>query len=413
MTVDAGPEDRAAEVAWVSSLGRQTLSFWAKFAPQGPGQGYLVQLNGNGDPYGTTQHLVASSRFVVNFSTGAGVFQSDSLRAHAQNALQFLRAAHHDPDYGGYYWAVGDGGRFDDRKILYGHAFVLLAAANAVKAGLDGGDELLADITQILGQRFSTDQALAAPNYTSRDWNVPSTMRGQNPNMHLCEALIAAFEATGDQAHLRQAAGIATLLTQDLAQPTPSGVVWENFDQDWRPVSSAAAGQPDGSAMESRFNVLPGHQAEWAKLLGILFRHTGQSWLIGRARELYEAAWAGWDRVNQGFYVALRDDQQPLAADAADAPRQAFGALKSYWSPPEAIGAAAVLESLTGETRYATDRQLLWQYCRTHMIDEDRGGWFKVPAAGRKPDNAPKGDMYDPDYHALGACFETLRSLGQ
>jgi mannose/cellobiose epimerase-like protein (N-acyl-D-glucosamine 2-epimerase family) len=121
----------------------------------------------------------------------------------------------------------------------------------------------------------------------------------------------------------------------------------------------------------------------------------------------------GWDRTNQGFYVALGDDQQPLSSDTADAPRQAFGALKSYWSPPEAIGAAAVLESLTGEPRYAADRQLLWQYCRTHMIDEDRGGWFKVPATGRKADDAPKGDMYDPDYHALGGCFETLRSLGQ
>jgi hypothetical protein len=47
------------------------------------------------------------------------------------------------------------------------------------------------------------------------------------------------------------------------------------------------------------------------------------------------------------------------------------------------------------------------------MIDEDRGGWFKTPAVGPKPDHAAKGDMFDPDYHALGGCFETLRSLGR
>jgi mannose/cellobiose epimerase-like protein (N-acyl-D-glucosamine 2-epimerase family) len=413
MTVDAGPGARAEELGWVRSLGRQTVQFWARFAAQGPDRGYLVQLTGNGDPYDTTQNLVASSRFVVNFATGAEVFQSESLRSHAQAALQFLRSAHRDPEYGGYYWAIGDGDRFDNRKILYGHAFVLLAAANAVRAGLNGGEELLADITRTLSQRFSTDRALAAPNYTSRDWTSASSTRGQNPNMHLCEALIAAFEATGDEAHLRQATGIATLLTRDLAQPTPHGVVWENFDQGWRHIRMAAAGQPDGSAMESQFNVLPGHQAEWAKLLGILFRHTAQPWLIDRAKELYEAAWTGWDRAEQGFYVALGDDFQPLAADTSGTAGQAFGALKSYWSPPEAIGAAAVLESLTGEPRYAADRQVLWDYCKTHMIDEERGGWFKTPAAGRKADSAPKGDLYDPDYHALGGCFETLRSLGR
>jgi len=414
MAVDAGPGRRAAELAWVSTICRQTLEFWARSAPRGPGRGYLVRLSADGAPYDTTQHLVASSRFVVNFATGAEVFQSDSLRAHAQAALEFLRAAHRDPDYGGYYWSVGDDGRADDRKVLYGHAFVLLAAANAVRAGLNGGEELLSDIAATLGQRFSPDGALAAPGYMSRDWNSPSALRVQNPNMHLCEALIATFEATGDQAQLHRAVEIATLLTRDLARVTPHGVVWENFDQDWRPIPAPGTEQPDRSAMESRFNVIPGHQAEWAKLLGILFRHTGQAWLIGRARELYDVAWEyGWDRANQGFYVALEDDLRLPEGDARASAGEAFGALKSSWSPPEAIGAAAVLESLTGEARYAADRQVLWEYCRTHMIDEDRGGWFKTPAVGPKPDHAAKGDMFDPDYHALGGCFETLRSLGR
>ena len=104
MSVDAGPGHRAAELAWVSGICRQTLGFWARSAPQGPGRGYLARLSGNGAPYDTTQHLVASSRFIVNFATGAEVFQSDSLRGHALAALEFLRSAHRDPDYGGYYW---------------------------------------------------------------------------------------------------------------------------------------------------------------------------------------------------------------------------------------------------------------------------------------------------------------------
>jgi mannose/cellobiose epimerase-like protein (N-acyl-D-glucosamine 2-epimerase family) len=412
MVVDLGPGRRRAELAWVSTSCRQTLEFWARWAPHGPGRGYLVRLRADGTPYDTTQHLVASSRFVVTFATGAEIFQSDSLRVHAQAALDFLRAAYRDPDYGGYYWSLGGDGGTDHRKVLYGHAFVLLAAANAVRTGLDGGEELLSDITTTLDRRFSPDGPLAAPGYTSREWSSPSPVRVQNPNMHLCEALIAAFEANGNQALLSRAVGIASLLARDLAEATPHGVVWENFDRDWRPLPATATGQLDSSTMESGFNVIPGHQAEWAKLLGILFRHTAQAWLVERAKELYDLAWKfGWDRSDQGFHLFLDDDLRPPTGDAPAAHAQVFGNLKSYWSPPEAIGAAAVLESLTGEDRYAADRQVLWEYCRTHMIDEDRGGWFKEPAVGRKPAHAAKGDMFDPDYHALGGCFETLRSL--
>ena len=91
--------------------------------------------------------------------------------------------------------------------------------------------------------------------------------------------------------------------------------------------------------------------------------------------------------------------------------RSRFGGMKSYWSPPEAIGAAAVLESLTGDPSFQVDRRRLWTYCREQMIDEERGGWHKIPAAHRRDNTDPKGDLFDPDYHALGACFETLQSL--
>ena len=44
------------------------------------------------------------------------------------------------------------------------------------------------------------------------DWTPISHYRGQNSNMHLTEALMAAFEATGDNAYLEMAESIASLI---------------------------------------------------------------------------------------------------------------------------------------------------------------------------------------------------------
>ena len=61
-----------------------------------------------------------------------------------------------------------------------------------------------------------------------------STYRGQNANMHLTEALMAAFEATGDAACLDKAERIADLLIRRAA----AGNGWrlpEHFTEDWQP----------------------------------------------------------------------------------------------------------------------------------------------------------------------------------
>jgi mannose/cellobiose epimerase-like protein (N-acyl-D-glucosamine 2-epimerase family) len=403
------------ELQWVKDICRQTLDFWATYASTEPGKGYFACLRGDGQPYDlNNQHLVASARFVINFAMGAELFNSDYFRGHAIAALDFLRSAHRDRKYGGYHWIMHDDKTPDSRKVLYGHAFVLLAAAHAVEAGLPDSEQFLADIVEALRVHFSGDDVLAEPNYWSSDWQVASETRGQNPNMHLCEAYIAAYEATEDASFLGRALDIATTLTRDLALETPHHVVWENFDGSWGLLHWPGSGFEDNSTIESKFNVFPGHQSEWAKLLGILYRHTGRAWLLERSLELYDVAWShGWDHHDdQGFYMVLDDELRvPTEKDAIEEINANWLSLKSYWSPPEAIGAAAVLQSLTGDSKFARDRELLWDYCRRQMIDEALGGWYKIPTSLPKRSDALKGDLFDPDYHALGACFETLRSL--
>ena len=48
-----------------------------------------------------------------------------------------------------------------------------------------------------------------------------------------------------------------------------------------------------------------------------------------------------------------------------------------YWTLAEAINTSAVLYRLTGETRYADDYAMFWQYVDEYVVDHQRGSWFE------------------------------------
>ncbi|WP_250862503.1 AGE family epimerase/isomerase, partial [Caballeronia sp. INML3] len=65
----------------------------------------------------------------------------------------------------------------------------------------------------------------------SADWKV-SDYRGQNANMHTCEAFLAAFEATGEARYLDRAALLADNMVNRQAA-LAGGLVWEHYKPDW------------------------------------------------------------------------------------------------------------------------------------------------------------------------------------
>ena len=89
-----------------------------------------------------------------------------------------------------------------------------------------------------------------------------------------CEALIALYEATGEQAHLDRAIGIARRLTVELSAGHRGWVV-EHYGSDWKPDPTKNA-DADANSEEYIFRppgFQPGHAVEWSKLLVLLERH--------------------------------------------------------------------------------------------------------------------------------------------
>ncbi|GKY88816.1 AGE family epimerase/isomerase [Sinisalibacter aestuarii] len=330
---------------------------------------------------------------VLSLATQLGI---PGLADGIDQGMRFLWSHHRDARRGGYVWGVTADGPARDDKLAYGHAFVLLAAASALRVGHPQAQTLLDDVSEVIEARFWDAEHGAMREEFRADWSGTGPYRGQNSNMHMTEALMAAFEATGARSYLDKALSIADLIVNRTARAQGWRVA-EHFDSTWQ-VDLAYEGDP----MFRPAGITPGHALEWARLLVQLHDLSGQAhgWMIEAAKGLFAEATAhGWDTARGGFIYTLGWDNAPLQS------------LRLWWPNAEAIGAAATLWKHDGDALALDWYAKVWDVVAGHFIDHTHGGWF--PELDDK--NRPTGAIFagKPDiYHAFQACIVPLLPPG-
>lgn len=312
------------------------------------------------------------------------------------HGMNFLWNGHRDRQNGGYVWSMNDDGHADTNKQGYGHAFVLLAGSSAKVVGHPLADRMLADITEVLETRFWEKQHGAIAEEFTADWGSidGGTYRGQNSNMHLTEALMAAYEATGEQHYLDKAESIADLIIRRLAGATGFRV-GEHFDTNWNLNKDYY--HPD--EMFRPAGTTPGHALEWARLTLQLWvlGNKKHAWMPDAAKNLFiQAMSLGWDKQKGGFFYTLDWDDKPAKTN------------KLWWPMCEAAGAAHFInQHLPHDPFFEDSYRLIWSTIANRFIDHRHGGWHEeltedlVPAHTLFPG---KGDIY----HAFQACLIPL-----
>jgi mannose/cellobiose epimerase-like protein (N-acyl-D-glucosamine 2-epimerase family) len=209
--------------------------------------------------------------------------------------------------------------------------------------------------------------------------------------MHLTEALMAAFEATGERSYLDKAERIADLILRRNAA-TADWRVPEHYRADW-----SVDRDYRGSDVFRPYGYTPGHALEWARLALQLWALGGHklAWLSAAARRLFsQAVSQGWD-PRGGLYYTTEYDGAPRVRD------------RLWWPMCEGVGAAHFLGALDGAAFHEEWYRRFWDFISRRLIDRRQGGWYPqlddslAPVAGYfvgKPDL----------YHALQACLIPL-----
>ena len=218
---------------------------------------------------------------------------------------------------------------------LYDHAFVLFALARLFE--VTGAPEYRRYIDETM---TFLDATLKDDNGGYREDLGGSVPRRQNPHMHLLEAFLGLFSATGDSEFLARAEHILTLFDSHFANPDGAGV-HETFDHTW---------QRQNAPLE------PGHGFEWAYLLSWLEFSGGLDGLSQKGRALFDDARL-YGLSEEGF-----------AVDGVDAGGRISLASRRLWPQAEYLRALQLFAPENYETvqmavfdsYLATDTAGLW-----------------------------------------------------
>lgn len=375
---------------------RTTLNFYQPHAFDAAG-GFFHFFRDDGSIYNAhTRHLVSSTRFVFNYAMATRYFADLDYSDWVRHGLAYLEEVHRQPETGGYAWLLKDGKPADTTNHCYGLAFVMLAGATALLAGVEEGRTSLEQAWQLLEQHYWDEAHGLYRDEANAEFSVIAPYRGQNANMHACEALLWAYEATQEQRFLARAACLADAVTNQLASQA-QGLIWEHYDADWQ--IDWQYNRADPKHLFRPWGFQPGHQTEWAKLLLILHRHQPAPWQIARAEALFtQALAAAWDQDYGGICYGFAPDGSICDGD------------KYFWVQAESFAAAALLAQATGKPSYKDWYERIWAYSWAHLVDHQYGAWFRILSRDNQKYDEYKSPAGKTDYHTMGACYEVLRS---
>ena len=371
-----------------------TLAFYSPvaFDPKG---GFFHYFLDDGTVYERShRHLVSATRFVFDWAMAyhhSGQTRYLDWTRHALAHLETFRLPS-----GLYGWTVESGQVQDATAMAYGQAFVLLAHSHALRVGASTREAVAQAFERMEAAFYEPQHGAYADEITAE--GVLVDYRGQNANMHMCEACLAAFEFTGEPRYWDRAVQLIERFAFGLASQS-QGLVWEHYRRDWSLDWDYNRDNPGNIFKPWGFQT--GHQTEWAKLLLIAHQHQPNPLWLQRAQELHQAAYrCGWDPVHGGLVYGFDPDLRHCDTD------------KYFWVQAESFASAWRLWRATGEQQYLDHYQQTWDWSWRHMVDHQYGAWFRILAAdGSKLENtkSPAGKV---DYHTMGACWDVMQVGG-
>ncbi|HEU0276712.1 MAG TPA: AGE family epimerase/isomerase, partial [Rhodanobacteraceae bacterium] len=316
-----------------------------------PAGGCFHFYRNDGEIYNRSdRHLVSSARFVFDYAMYFRHFGGQAYLDGTRHCIDYLRSVHRNPATDGYAWTLHDGKVTDANQHCYGIAFVLVAYSHALRAGLAEAATWMDETWDLLERYFWDADAGLYRDEADAAWHF-SDYRGQNANMHMCEAMLAAFEASQRPRYLDRAITLADHMTRRQAAQA-GGLVWEHYDRDWNIDWEYHKDKPKDLFQPWGFQ--PGHQTEWAKLLLIIEQHHSADWLLPTAQRLFDTALErAWDKQYGGICYGFAPDGSICDDD------------KYHWVQAESLACAALLATRTGDPKYWDWYRRLWEYAWT------------------------------------------------
>ena len=324
--------------------------------------------------------MLVQSRQIFAFAAANQMGWLENGEKVVAGIVDFIAKFGRQPSGEGYVHALAaDHSVINPKLDLYDHAFFLLACAWRYRTLGDPQALAEAEATITL-----LDRSFAHHCGGWSEGDYVTHRRRQNPHMHLFEAFMALFAATGQQQWLTRAEQMFNLFQTHFFD-SQNNVLLEFFNEDWTPLNNS-----EGEIVE------PGHMMEWVWLLRWYESLTGQD-ISYYADAMYSRA------------AEIGIAPTGVLYDEVNRYGEIIKATKRCWPMTEYIK-ASIMQARAGvksrEENAANGINALMKYYLTASspgayIDQlDESDQVRIAVA-------PASTLY----HLVGACIEVSRYL--
>lgn len=233
-----------------SELKNNILGFWKARTIDDTHGGFIGAMNADGEiDHGADKSLVLNARILWTFAAAYRKYGQDDDLHMAERALEQLKSGFADKEYGGFYWMIHpDGTPSEDKKQVYGQAFVIYALAEYIRA-TDNREplQLAEDIYRLL-ERYAYDPVHTGyVEALSREWSETDDLslsgkdlnerKSMNTHLHVLEAytnLYRIWKPEGLRLKLKELIEVHLNLILD----AESGHFKLFFDDEWNSQSA-------------------------------------------------------------------------------------------------------------------------------------------------------------------------------
>ena len=380
-------------------LTKNILPFWQSLKDTNHGGFY-----GEADFYGKPNKSadkggIMTARILWTFAAAYRELGSEEYKHYAEEAYNFMLKAFLDKENGGLYWlAQADGKPLDVKKQFYNIAFGIYALSEYYHAT---GEEKLLKLSMELynvlekhGRDLDTGGYIEAcgkawepiDDYrlSDKDLNAPKSM---NTNLHVLEAYTNLLRAGKDE-YVKEALRSLVRVTLDKIISNKKTFLLF-FEMDWTHIEAG---------------ISYGHDIEGSWLLYDAAVALGDAELIKEAKDVALTI------ANATYDLAIDHENGGLLSG-----RNAAGELlskKEWWPQAEAVVGFYNAYELSGDEKFKTVAESIWEYALGNFVDAENGEWHNELFTDNRPDTSmPKSGFWKCPYHNGRMCLEVVRRL--
>jgi mannose/cellobiose epimerase-like protein (N-acyl-D-glucosamine 2-epimerase family) len=392
-----------------SYLRNHLLPFWIERAVEPTWGGFQTNYDRHGRRTGVSEKtLLCQGRCLVTLAHAVRLgWEWPGWEQMLLQGTEFLERAFRDPEHDGYIWITeADGAWKDQRKVMYGHSFLIYAYSElALTMGRPEYRDRACHLFDLVLARAADLRYGGCFEHFSRDWTLDIVRadgiahKSLDVHMHLLEAFTTLTELTASPRHRQALEAVTDLIFSRMVDPL-TGTGMSMFAADWTPIPNLQLGtlwgsdrfDPSGKPPETTSY---GHNIElaWLYLHSLTVRGQDRRAGLPRTQPIFEHTLAhGVDPQYGGLFT--EGHRQHGATEMN----------KEFWQQAEALVGFLDAFELTGDERYWQAFRNIHDFVFKRMIHWEQGEWFPLLARDGTV-------LWDYMGHNWKICYHTIRSM--